>query len=90
MTDADRVAVEKVLKVQGSKLRKTVRKDNLRAFKSITRGGVKVVETPPAMVAEFEKVAKEVWNEQAGKIYSKEDLAQVLKFRDEYRAKGGK
>lgn len=83
----DQKAAEKVLKLQGSKLRSTVRKDNLRAFKAITRGGIRVVETPAAMVADFEKKAKEVWSEQAGKMYSKEDLDKVLKYRDEYRAK---
>jgi hypothetical protein len=46
-----------------------------------------VVETPAAMVAEFEKKSQEVWNDQAGKMYSKEDLEKVIKYRDEYRAK---
>jgi hypothetical protein len=67
-----------------------VRKDNERAFKAITRAGVKVIETPATMVAEFEKRSKEVWQEMVGKVYSKEDLALVLKYRDEYRAGGGK
>jgi TRAP-type C4-dicarboxylate transport system substrate-binding protein len=87
MSAEDKKAAEKVFKVQGSKLRSTVRKDNQRAFKAITRAGVKVVETPAAMVAEIEKKAQEVWTEQAGKIYSKDDLAKVLKYRDEFRAK---
>ena len=87
MSAADQKAVQKVLKTQANKLRKAVRKDNQRAFKAITRAGVKVVETPAAMVADFEKHSKAVWSEQAGKIYSKEDLAMVLKYRDEYRAK---
>jgi TRAP-type C4-dicarboxylate transport system substrate-binding protein len=87
MSPEDQKAATAVFKLQASKLRSTVRKDNDRAFKAITRSGVQVIETPAAMVAEFEKKAQEVWNEQAGKIYSKDDLAKVLKYRDEFRAK---
>jgi hypothetical protein len=28
-----------------------------------------------------------VWTDLTGKIYSKDELDQVIKFRDEYRAK---
>jgi TRAP-type C4-dicarboxylate transport system substrate-binding protein len=85
----DQKSIQKILKAQSTKLRKTIRKDNLRALKSITRGGVKIVDSSPAMVAEFEKVAQAVWKEQAGKIYSQDDLDKVLKYRDEFR-KGAK
>jgi TRAP-type C4-dicarboxylate transport system substrate-binding protein len=84
----DRKLVEKVLKIQGGKLRTTVRKDNLRALKSMTRGGVKVVDTPATMIAELEKASAEVWKEQVGKIYSQDDLDKVMKYRAEFRAKG--
>src|SRR5690606_5583656 len=87
LSGADKKKVQKVLNIQAKKLRKAVRKDNQRAFKAISRAGVKVVETPAAMVADFEKHSKAVWEEQAGKIYSKDDLAKVLKYRDEFRAK---
>ena len=87
MSAEDVKTAEKILKLQASKLRSTVRKDNDRAFKAITRGGIRVVETPASMVADFEKKAQEVWSEQAGKMYSKDDLANVMKCRDEYRAK---
>ena len=87
MSAEDQKTAEKILKLQASKLRSTVRKDNGRAFKAITRGGIRVVETPASMVAEFEKKSQEVWNDQAGKMYSKDDLDKVLKYRDEYRAK---
>lgn len=86
MSPQDQIAADKIFKIQAQKLRKVVRKDNERALSAITRAGVKVVETPAAMVAEFEKRSKEVWQEMAGKIYSKEDLALVLKYRDEFRA----
>ena len=83
----DKKVAEKVLKIQAQKIRKTVRADNAIAAKKIAREGVQVIETPAAMVAEFEKRSQEVWNELAGDVYSKEDLANVLKYRDEYRAK---
>jgi TRAP-type C4-dicarboxylate transport system substrate-binding protein len=83
----DLKTIAKILKAQGSKLRKTVRKDNIRAAKSIARGGVKVTETPAATVADFDKASQAVWKEQVGKIYSQDDLDKVLKYRDEFRAK---
>jgi TRAP-type transport system periplasmic protein len=83
----DQKAVAKIFKTAGSKLRKSVRKDNDRAFKSVVKSGIKVIETPAEMVSDFEKKSEEVWTEMAGKLYTKEDLAKVLKYRDEYRAK---
>lgn len=86
----DKKTAEKIFKIQAQKLRKAVRTDNERAFKAITRAGVKVIETPAAMVSEFDKKAQEVWQEMAGKIFSKEDLDLVLKYRAEFRARAGK
>ena len=39
------------------------------------------------MVDDFTKQAQDVWKDLTGKIYSKEELDMVLKYRDEYRAK---
>jgi TRAP-type transport system periplasmic protein len=86
----DKKTAEKIFKIQAQKLRKAVRTDNERAFKAITRAGVKVIETPAAMISEFDKKAQEVWQEMVGKIYSKEDLDLVLKYRNEFRARAGK
>ena len=49
--------------------------------------GVRVTETPAAVIAELDKVAMAVWTDLQGKVYSKDELAMVLKYRDEYRAK---
>jgi TRAP-type C4-dicarboxylate transport system substrate-binding protein len=83
----DYALVKKVAKAASKTLRKQIRKDNASALKTMTRKGVQIVETPPAMIAEFETLAKAVWNEQVGKLYSKTELDLVLKYRDEYRAK---
>jgi hypothetical protein len=38
------------------------------------------------MVDEFTKASTEIWQELAGKVYSKDELKMVLDARDEYRA----
>ena len=87
MSPADKQASDKVFKIQAEKLRKVVRKDNERAFKAITRAGVTVIETPATMVSQFDKNSQELWQELAGKLYTKADLDLVLKYRAEFRAK---
>jgi hypothetical protein len=54
----------------------------------MTRQGVTVVTTPSTTVDEFAKQAATVQQELAAKgVFSKEELAMVIKYRDEYRAK---
>lgn len=71
----------------GDKLRAVVRLDNKDAQKQMTRKGVKISTTPPAMIRDFEKAAQAVWNDLAGSVYTKAELNLVLKYRDEYRKK---
>jgi TRAP-type C4-dicarboxylate transport system substrate-binding protein len=80
-------ALEDITRANAKKLRKTIRKANDDAKGTMSRKGITVVQTPVAMVDEFTKKATELWNELAGKIYSKEELKMVLDARDEYRAK---
>jgi TRAP-type C4-dicarboxylate transport system substrate-binding protein len=77
----------KLANKMGAKVRVGVRKDNKDAQKQMLQKGVKVIPTPPAMVAEFTKTSQEVWKELVGKVYSQAELDMVLKYRDEYRAK---
>ena len=83
----DQNTVEEIGKANAKKLRKVIRKNNEDAKQTMTRKGITVVQTPVAMVDEFTKNAQESWKELAGKIYSKDELDMVLKYRDEYRAK---
>jgi TRAP-type C4-dicarboxylate transport system substrate-binding protein len=83
----DQKAVEEIGKANAKKLRKVIRKANEDAKGTMTRKGITVVQTPDTMVADFTKQAQDVWQELVGKVYSKEELADVLKYRDEYRAK---
>jgi TRAP-type C4-dicarboxylate transport system substrate-binding protein len=80
-------SIEEIGRANSKKLRKVIRKANEDDKKEMVRKGVTVVQTPIAMVDEFTKESADVWKELSGKIYSKEDLADVLKYRDEYRAK---
>jgi TRAP-type C4-dicarboxylate transport system substrate-binding protein len=85
----DTKAFEKIGAATQKKLRKVIRKSNDDATKTMQRKGLTVVTTPPAMITEFEKAAQETWKDLVGKVYSKEELDMVLKYRDEYRAKKG-
>src|SRR4051812_4368418 len=89
MSAEDQKAVEEIGKASAKKLRKVIRKANEDAKSTMTRKGITVVQTPVAMVSDFEKQAQDVWKDLTGKIYTKEELDMVLKYRDEYRAKKG-
>ena len=82
----DQKATEKTFRIQAQKLKKAVRSDNERAAKAISRAGVKTIDTPATMANQFDKHAQSVWKELVGKVYSKEDLDMVLKYRAEFRA----
>jgi len=83
----DQKTVEEIAKANAKKLRKTIRKANEDARATMTRKGITVVQTPVAMVDDFTKQAHDAWTDLAGKIYSKDELDMVIKYRDEYRAK---
>ncbi|HET9991933.1 MAG TPA: TRAP transporter substrate-binding protein DctP [Kofleriaceae bacterium] len=83
----DQKTVEEIAKANAKKLRKAIRKANEDARSTMTRKGITVVQTPVAMVDEFTKQAHDSWTDLTGKIYSKDELDMVIKYRDEYRAK---
>jgi TRAP-type transport system periplasmic protein len=85
----DRKTVETIAKNASKKLRKVIRKANEDAKTTMTRKGITIVPTPVGMVDEFRKHAEASWTELAGKLYSKEELDMVLKYRKEYREKKG-
>ena len=87
MSAADAKIAEDVARTNARKLRKVIRKANEDAKGTMARKGVTIVPTPAAMVDDFTKQSQELWNELAGKIYSKDELKRVLDARDEYRAK---
>jgi len=83
----DKKTVEEIGRANSKKLRKVIRKANDDAKTTMTKKGITVSTTPQPMVDDFTKQAQEIWKELTGKIYSKEELDQVIKYRDEYRAK---
>ena len=83
---SDLKAAKKILRKQSSRMRRTVRRDNKTARKQMLRKGIKVVETPPDMIRDFDDAAKKVWQGLVGKVYSQKELDMVLKYRAEYRA----
>jgi TRAP-type C4-dicarboxylate transport system substrate-binding protein len=89
LSPEDLKVVEEITRSHAKKLRKVIRKANEDAKKTMTRKGVTVVPTPVGTVDEFAKQAAIVQQELVGKVYSKDELAMVLKYRDEFRAKHG-
>jgi TRAP-type C4-dicarboxylate transport system substrate-binding protein len=87
MSPEDAKLVEDISRANAKKLRRVIRKDNEDAKGTMSRKGVTVVQTPIAMVDEFTKASNEIWNELAGKLYTKEELKMVLDARNEYRTK---
>jgi len=87
MSPEDAKLLEDISRANAKKLRKVIRKSNEDAKGTMSRKGVQVVQTPIAMVDEFTKASTEIWQELAGKVYSKDELKMVLDARDEYRAK---
>jgi TRAP-type C4-dicarboxylate transport system substrate-binding protein len=85
----DQKTLETISKRGSTKLRKVIRKANEDAKTTMTRKGVTVVQTPVAMVADFEKNAQAVWKDLVGKVYTQDELDMVMKYRDEFRAKKG-
>jgi TRAP-type C4-dicarboxylate transport system substrate-binding protein len=87
LSPEDQKTLEEIGKASAKKLRKVIRKANEDAKSTMQRKGITVVQSPIAMVDDFTKQAQDVWKDLTGKIYSKEELDMVLKYRDEYRAK---
>jgi TRAP-type transport system periplasmic protein len=90
LSEEDRKTVEAIGKSSAKKLRKVIRKANNEAKATMIKRGVTVTKTPQATIDAFDKAAQEVQNELAGKMYSKQELDMVIKYRDEYRAKNKK
>jgi TRAP-type C4-dicarboxylate transport system substrate-binding protein len=67
------------------KARAIIRKANDDAKKTIVRKGITVVDPPKEMVDELTAIAADVQKELTGKVFSKDELDMVIKYRDEYR-----
>jgi len=81
----DQKKITKIMKVQSRKLRRVVRKENGRALRAMSRAGVKIIDTPPAVVKAVDDAAKQIWTAGVGSFYPKGDLDKVLKHVAEKR-----
>ena len=86
----DRKIIEAIAKRSQQKARTVIRKANEDSRTTLVRKGITVVDVPQSMVDELTAVAAEVQSEMTGKLFSKEELETVIKYRDEYRAKHAK
>jgi TRAP-type C4-dicarboxylate transport system substrate-binding protein len=86
----DRKIIETIAKRSQKKARITIRKANEEARKTLLRKGITVVETPQSMIDELMVIGAEVQSELVGKVFSKEEVAMAIGYRDEYRAKQAK
>jgi TRAP-type C4-dicarboxylate transport system substrate-binding protein len=84
----DQKLIGRITKGMSKALRKQIRKDNESARKQMLKKGVRITETPADMLAQFDQAAKDVWAQLTGKMFSKAEIEMVIKYRDEFRAKG--
>jgi TRAP-type C4-dicarboxylate transport system substrate-binding protein len=87
LADNDAKILATTTRAAQKKLRTATRKANEDAKLALRSKGVTLSQTPTATVTAFGQQATALWNEQAGKLYSKEELQMVLDAREEYRAK---
>jgi TRAP-type C4-dicarboxylate transport system substrate-binding protein len=80
---------QKILKKEASafskKLITATRKDNEQAYKTLEKNNIKFVDLKEKDREEFDKISQGVWQTLTGKLYKKELLNEVLKYRDEFR-----
>ena len=79
--------IDSIAKGSQKKARSVIRKANEDARKTLVRKGIQIVDVPDAMVQELMTIGVNVQAELTGKLFSKEELAMVLRYRDEFRAK---
>ena len=83
----DQKTIETLAKRNQKKARVIIRKANEDSLKTLRRKGITVVDPPKELVDELTAGAVKVQTELVGKVYTKDELDMVLKYRDEYRAK---
>jgi TRAP-type C4-dicarboxylate transport system substrate-binding protein len=72
------------------KFKKVMRDCNEKSYKAMIKYGIKEVKVTPDELARFKKATRSVWDELAGKSYSREILDEVIGLLAEYRNKKNK
>lgn len=80
---------QKILKKEAlafsKKLITATRKDNEQAYKTLKKNNIEFVDLKEKDRQEFDKISQSVWQTLTGKLYKKELLEEVLKYRAEFR-----
>jgi len=87
LSAADQRTTLKLMEKTGREIRKAVRRDNADAGKQMKQKGVHLAPASAAEQTKMETVGQAVAKELTGKVFPKEYYDQVVKYRDEYRAK---
>ncbi len=86
----DQTEIDALSKRNQKKARIVIRKANEEAKKTLVKKGLVIVEPAKEMVDELTAAAAGVQAQMTGKVYSKDELDMVIRYRDEYRAKTAK
>ncbi len=65
--------------------KEVVKNCNDKSYKAMIKYGIKEIRVAPAELARFKEATRPVWDELAGKSYSKEILDEVISLLTEYR-----
>jgi len=79
--------IASISKRSQKKTRAVVRKANEEAKGMLVKKGIVVVEPAKDMVDELTAAAANVQAAMLGKVFSKDELDTVLRYRDEFRSK---
>jgi TRAP-type C4-dicarboxylate transport system substrate-binding protein len=84
LSTADQATVLALMKKAATKLRTVARRDNVDAQRAIQQHGL-ITVTSTEVSTSFDAAAQKTWQNLVGTLYSKQELADVLTYRQEYR-----
>ncbi len=65
--------------------KKKIKESNEKAYNAMLRYGIKEVKVSPEELVRLKKATRPVWDELAGKVYSREILDEVIGLLENYR-----
>ena len=68
------------------KLVEASRRDNEKAYETLKRNNIKFVDMSEQDIKKFDQTSELVWKSLTGKLYSKDLMDQILKYREEFRS----
>ncbi len=79
-------AIEALLVKSEKKFVEVIRDCNEKSYKAMIKYGIKEVKVAPEELERFKEATRPVWDELAGKSYSREVLDEVIGYLAEYRS----